>query len=433
MLLQFSFENFRSFRRRTTLNMLATQQRALNDVLIRKGRHRILPSAVLYGANASGKSNVLLAMLTFRAIVASGSVSSSASQAMSSLELFPFVHDNNADPIFFEAEFITGLDHFIYSLAVSVESLKQNGKRCILEEKLQKVFPSGATVLFHRTKNDIEVGSNEKALKILDYGDNPEYLRGLVSSVVQNMDEQTLFLTGGFRSTIRKAVADKVIEYFSNKVLTVTKITDVLFGDVEFAEEDYMPIGEPIVFEEMFDRIIKAADFGPQQIGWRKKKNDKQGVSRLEMVSKYRDSIIPSDLMESVGTIRFLHFSIVLQLFLSEGGLLMIDEMDNAIHPEIMKGIISLYGNPEANKKGAQLIFTSHNPIFMDHDLLRRDQILFAERDPVNYESALRSLGDFGSVNVRNDQSFMRNYFKGRYGSLPYIDLESVLSRGMGD
>ena len=128
-----------------------------------------------------------------------------------------------------------------------------------------------------------------------------------------------------------------------------------------------------------------------------------------------------------------LGFSLLLRHFIAVGGLLMIDEMDQAIHPEIMKGIIALFGNPDVNKNGAQLIFTSHNPIFMDHDLLRRDQILFCERDIDTYVSALHSLGDFGSVSVRNDQSFMRNYFKGRYGRLPYIDLEAILARGMED
>jgi hypothetical protein len=67
----------------------------------------------------------------------------------------------------------------------------------------------------------------------------------------------------------------------------------------------------------------------------------------------------------------------------------------------------------------------------MDRALLRRDQILFTEKDPDTYESSLYSLGDFGSVSVRNDQDFIKNYFKGRYGRLPYIDLESILTNAM--
>jgi AAA15 family ATPase/GTPase len=149
------------------------------------------------------------------------------------------------------------------------------------------------------------------------------------------------------------------------------------------------------------------------------------------MISQYRNENIPSELMESKGTIRLLQFSFLLKTIIKNGTLLIADELDNAIHPEIMKSIISLFNNPEINKNGAQLVFTTHNPIYMDYDLLRRDQILFAEKDPDTYESTLYSLGDFGSVSVRNDQSFMRNYFKGRYGRLPYVDIEAVLSHGM--
>ncbi|MCL2766602.1 MAG: ATP-binding protein, partial [Peptococcaceae bacterium] len=67
------------------------------------------------------------------------------------------------------------------------------------------------------------------------------------------------------------------------------------------------------------------------------------------------------------------------------------------------------------------------------HDLLRRDQIFFTEKDLDTYISTMHSLSDFGSVSVRNDQSFMRNYFKGRYGRLPYIDFETVLALDLED
>jgi len=432
MLLRFSFENFRSFKSKTTLSMLATTQRTLNDVLIRKSKLRILPSAVLYGANASGKSNVILAMQALRSIVESGSVSSYATTVMSNLELFPFVHDENTEPITFSIEFITGEERFIYGLSISVEALKQKGERRIIEEKLEQVFPKETVMLFHRTRDNIIIGSDVHALNILGDKD-AKTLLWLIENVVQNMDEQTLFLTGGFKSTISKAVADKIIDNIVNNILVTMDLSNILLTNTIIVTSRSFPADDIMIHEELFDIIVKAADIGPQQIGWRakEKEQNEQGFSELKMISRYRNSIIPSGLMESTGTVRLLHFALILRQFFREGGLLMIDEMDNAIHPEIMKGIIALFGNPEVNKNGAQLIFTSHNPIFMDHDLLRRDQILFTERDTDTYESTLHSLGDFGSVSVRNDQSFMRNYFKGRYGKLPYVDLEAILAHGM--
>ena len=435
MLLQFSFENFRSFRGKTTLSMLATTQRTLNDVLIRKGKRRILPSAVLYGANASGKSNVILAMMALRAIVENGSISRADNTVMSNLELFPFIHDGNAEPISFEIDFITGRDRFAYFLSISVEPINEIGKRRILEERLELVLSKKAIVLFHRTKDDIDVGRDEGALKVLGYKDVKK-LRLLVDSVVQNMDEETLFLTGGFKSAISKVTADKIINYISKRILTLMGLSERLFINNLHTVKGTITTDDntddnTVIFDELNNIIVQAADFGPQKIGWQAKAKDKQGVSEMVMVSMYRKSIIPSYLMESAGTIKLLNFFFLLRQFFLEGDLLMIDEMDNVIHPEIIKGVIALFGNPEANKNGAQLIFTTHNPIYMDHDLLRRDQILFTEKDQDSYESRLYSLGDFGSVDVRNDQSFMRNYFKGRYGRLPYIDLETILVRGM--
>ncbi|MCL2426313.1 MAG: ATP-binding protein [Oscillospiraceae bacterium] len=432
MLIKFSFENFRTFKNETTLSMLATTQRTLNNVLIRKGKHRILPSAVLYGANASGKTNIVLAMQTMQAIVRTGSLDRASNAAVSSLELFPFIHDNNISPMSFGVEFIKGENQFRYKLSICVESLNQTGKRTVFEEKLELILMREDVLLFHRTTDNIVVGADKKALEILKH-DNPEELLGLVNSIVRNMDNETLFLTGGFKSTICKEIADVVIDFISDKIMPIMHLPDIAYDNKILIPIENLPADHFLPGIELFDAIVKAADFGPQQIGLRINESDtgKHGLHELEMISKYREFFVPSDLMESAGTIRLLHFSLFLKSFFSHGGTLFIDEMDNAIHPEITKSIIALFGNPEFNKNGAQLIFTTHNPIFMDRDLLRRDQIIFVERDADSYISTLHSLAEFGSVNVRNDQSFMRNYFKGRYGKLPYLDLETILSQGL--
>ena len=432
MLLRFSFQNFRSFKSRTTLSMLATTQRTLNDVLIRTGKHRALPCAVLFGANASGKSNIVLAMRAFCEIVRNGSVSRSESQIMFNLELFPFVHDYNKEPISFEVDFILDGDRFIYSLSISVDPLKHSGGRHIVEEKLAQVLPNATVMLFHRDSASIVVGTDKNALSILGFEDT-ETLRKLVNSVVQNMDDKTLFLTGGFKSTIRKAVADKIIGNFSKYTLALFNQSDVFLNAIKIIQIDLDISDKMLIQNDMINIILKAADLGPQEIGWlvKEDRGSKQGAFSLEMFSIYNDNYVPSALMESAGTIRFLYFAFLLRDVLDKGSLLMIDEMDYAIHPELMKAIIALFNNPEANKKGAQLVFTSHNPVFMDHDLLRRDQILFTEKDSDTYESTLHSLADSGSVSVRNDHAYMRNYLKGKYSKLPYIDLEAILTQGM--
>lgn len=435
MLLRFSFENFRTFREKTTLSMLATTQRTLNDVLIRKGKHRILPSAVLYGANASGKSNVILALHTLREIVLNGTVTHQKTPVLLNLDLFPFVHDNNTAPIFFEVEFIENDIQFIYHLSISVESLNPHGNRSVREESLQMVLPKTTAMIFRRTKANVEIGTDKQSLKALGYNNNDDTLRRLIAKLNENMDEVTLFLTGGFKSVISRTLADTAIGYITSKILTVIGSFDtyldhllpVLPSSIDTTTPD-----SPLITNELFDVIMKAADLGPQQIGFLPKENTggSQGFSLYEMVSKYRNIIVPAIFMESTGTITLLKFMLMFRQYITRGGLLLIDELDSSIHPEIVKAIIAMLGNPDVNKSGTQLIFTSHNPIFMDRDLLRRDQILFTERNPDTFTSTLHSLGDFGSVSVRNDQDFIRNYFKGRYGRLPYIDLETIFTSG---
>jgi len=442
MLLRFSFENFRSFKGKTTLALVASSQTTLNDVLIRKGEkdskssYRLLPSAVIYGPNASGKSNVILAMQTLRGIVAQGSIVQSQLWPMANLELFPFVHGaaqrDDLSPISFEVDFITADGHhFLYTLTIEVALLGESTPRTITDEKLIRIRGKTAIELFHRKEDAIEIG--DQAAEILGY--NALEMLQLKTSVTQNMDAETLFLTGGFKSSIRKAVADRVIGYITDEILATTDFSKTL--QTQSVTLEYKTQGEPINPDDDFvqlsllDAFKSAADFGPQQIGF--KSVDMPNKKRAWMMaSVYKNVLIPAYSMESEGTIKLLNFVFALLAGFDGGKLLMIDEMDTAIHPELVKGIVALFGNPEFNKAGAQLVFTTHNPSYLDNKLLRRDQILFTERDPDTYESSLYSLKDFGSVNVRNDQSYMQNYFKGRYGRLPYIDFEALLAHEMG-
>ena len=137
--------------------------------------------------------------------------------------------------------------------------------------------------------------------------------------------------------------------------------------------------------------------------------------------------VIPAELMESRGTLKLIDFAIPFEMLFKSGGVFVIDEFDAAIHPEIIKGIIELFNDQNINTNGAQLIFTTHNPIYLNNKIFRRDQIQFVEKDKDTYESIIYSLADFGSVDVRNDHNYLLNYFKGRYGALPFIDFSRLL------
>lgn len=162
----------------------------------------------------------------------------------------------------------------------------------------------------------------------------------------------------------------------------------------------------------------------------------KQGSFPFSM--KLRKELrFPAELFESYGTIRFVNmFPLVVNALLN-GGTLIVDEFDASIHPMALMNIINIFHNDEINIHHAQLIFNTHNPIFLNSNLYRRDEIKFVERDEETHFSSHYSLSDFGTTGksgVRKNEDYMKNYFVDRYGAIKDIDFtpifEELMSRG---
>ena len=139
---------------------------------------------------------------------------------------------------------------------------------------------------------------------------------------------------------------------------------------------------------------------------------------------------IPAEAFESYGTIRFINeFPLVISVLLN-GGTLVMDEFDASIHPMALMNIISIFHNDEINKNHAQLIFNTHNPIFLDASLFRRDEIKFVERDNTTNCSIHYALSDFKTANgIRKGEDYMKNYFVSRYGAISDIDFSPILEK----
>jgi AAA15 family ATPase/GTPase len=201
-----------------------------------------------------------------------------------------------------------------------------------------------------------------------------------------------------------------------------------------------MPGNTFLAWNRLLEGFVKYADFGPQRIRFESYKSEKSEDDHsvdLQLVSIYKsgnqDVMVPAELMESRGTLKLLDFAIPFEGLFLNGGIFVLDEFDAAIHPELIKGVIALFNDKSVNKSGAQLIFTTHNPIYLSNKIFRRDQIKFVEKDKDTFESVIYSLADFGSGNVRNDQNYLLNYFKGNYGTLPYIDFSKLFKEALGE
>ncbi len=421
MIIEYSFGNYRSFKDRTTFSMKATSQTTFNDTLIRKFNERILPSSIVYGANASGKTNIVSSLETLRNIVLSGTLSSVAN-----LEIYPFLHDDKDDPIYFHIDFTNSGSRFLYILEINVGKLKK-GLRSVCHEVLHIVANKKPIMIFERDLKCVRISKDPKILEMLEADD--VLVKKLEEKLNDNLDNLELFLSRGFKSTISSKIAGIIIDFFKNKLFPVKDFTLQSFN-LEITSDEEM--GKNFsVWNKLLQSFVEGADFGPQQIFFKKKNNNDEHTANMKLYSVYKqgntDTLIPSEWMESRGTLKLIDFAIAFQTLFHRGGILVVDEFDAALHPELVKGIISLFNNQEINSENAQLIFTTHNPIYLSNKIFRRDQIRFVEKDKETYKSTLYSLADFGSTDVRNDENFLINYFKGKYSSLPYIDFAAIL------
>lgn len=427
MLIKYKFQNFRSFKGKTYLSMKAGTQRTLDENLIRKNNLRILPTAVIYGANASGKSNIIMSLALMREIVLQGSLEALAPD-LNNMELYPFAHSSEQKPMLFEAEFTNEDFRFLYSFEVLTKPFDKE-KRQIVSEQLWISNNKALIQLFERSLERVAINQDKKVLSLIQYDE--KLLQEFENKINKNLDSAELFLTHAFKTVISNEIADKVIDFFKNKLIVVSDFT-LKKTNLTFSATD-MPDKNFLVWNKILDGFVKNADFGPQRILFKSQKSEDEHSADMQLVSIYKsqkqDVMVPAELMESRGTLKLLDFAIPFETLFTRGGIFVLDEFDAAIHPELIKGIIALFNDQSINKNGAQLIFTTHNPIYLNNKIFRRDQIKFIEKDKDTFESTIYSLADFGSTDVRNDHNYLLNYFKGKYGTLPYIDFSKLFIR----
>lgn len=432
MLIDYRFSNFRSFKKMSSLSMKASRQTTLNDNLIRSYDLRMIPSAVIYGANASGKSNIIMSLAVMKDIVLAGSLEANLAN-LKNLELYPFAYQDLDRPMTFEIDFIHNDKRLIFGFGIEVSTFKKERRRIISEFLTYMDKSDQKTNIYKRAQGIIEINKEKKALDIIEFDE--ALLEQFEKRINENIDESELFLSRAFKSTISNELADLVLEFFKEKIVVVSDFT-LKKTNLTFSIED-SPKKDFFAWNKILDGFVKNADFGPQGIAFKSNKSEDKESSNMELVSiyKYHDEniVIPAELMESRGTLKLVDFAIPFEKLFKAGGVFILDEFDAAIHPELIKGILALFNDSELNKKGAQLIFTTHNPIYLNNKIFRRDQIKFVEKDTDSYESVIYSLADFGAEEVRNDHNYLINYFKGNYGALPFIDFSTLIKHKVSE
>ena len=433
MLVEFSVENFLSFRERVTLSMVAANgDRSLTDNTIETApgaKFRLLRSVALYGANASGKSNLYHA-IDFMNWFVGKSATTGAGGGKTGVIPFKLDGRNRSKPSTFEVVFILDGVRYVYGFSVDAERV---------HEEWLSSYPHGQQrVLFHRSpsqdtdQSDYYFGPN--------WGGRKKHLteltrpNALMLSVAAQFNHET---------------AQSVVRWFSESIRTVSCFP-VGRAEQHFTSktacDDPRSQAEILWYWQKADPSIK--DFTVKKTPV----EDSQELSSLpEMARKELSTQLPEGAMaldvhttreaidadgnrteesfdfseESDGTQKLFALAGPWRYVLENGCVTVVDELDARLHPALTRWLIQLFHNPKTNPRGAQLIFTTHNAELLDHRsqeqaLLRRDQVWLVEKD-AHGGTALYSLWDFKKP-PRRDENIRLGYLAGRYGAVPFIE-----------
>lgn len=428
MILAFKTSNYKSFKNEITFSMTpAPKQKGLDysiqEVSIAGKKHRALSSSVIYGPNASGKTNLIGAMDTMKEIVLRGHIRNvsedSLNQAANTLELIPFRGQNGIPTRFYIKMIECGL-LIEYSFTIQLGTfLDRAFERYVEAEELR----INDNLVFSR-KDDLFIDVSCVRNKYLNQkiNDNISSAKEIARSSL-NKDE--LFLTNGFKSIFAKELVSLILNWFENKFVVIYR-SDSLRVLREFTDSE----SKRFYVEKTLTEAAKEFGIHSNALGYIASKDNKPTVLSSIIDDGEVKAILPAEMYESYGTVRFVNeFPLIIDALLS-GGTLVMDEFDASIHPMALINIINIFHNDDINIHHAQLIFNTHNPIFLNANLFRRDEIKFVERDEHTHISEHYSLADFktfGEHGVRKGEDYMKNYFVNQYGAIKDVDFSSIL------
>lgn len=418
MIKEFSFGNYRSFKEIQSLNMTASKINELteNNIIVLNEKQSLLKSKAIYGANASGKSNVVKALVSFIKIIKN---SVKDEKALELIENFKLSVDTEHEPSFFQLIFQLNKTQFRYGFEVTDKLIHSEWLFGTPNEREVCYF-----VRENNTIKDISKLHFEEGYKLLSIyndseGENEVFRNNslFLSAVAAMNGKLSKQISNAISSiTVLSGLQDKQLYNISgtnlkneetrNKIIDFLKIADVGINSLEIVE-----ISNEELIKDSSAQLMKKIEQG-NKIGLVISSHDKFN-SEKEKIGEANLQFLSS---QSEGTLKMFEISSFLIQAIERGETLVIDEFDARLHPLISKKIVELF-NSQGNSS-AQLIFVTHDTNLLSADLLRRDQIDFVEKDKYG-ESHLYSLVQFKGI--RNSASFEKDYIKGKYGAVPFL------------
>ena len=420
MLIQFRFKNYKSFRDDTILDFSATKITEHSGRIVSAGNEKLLPVAAIFGANASGKSNVIEAFRYMVAYVINSIFYDSnlddIKTQSNKLEYTPFLFDAaSRDAVSsFEVYFIDNEEHKFRSYNYGF-TLNQDG---VVEEWLNSKARTARKYrrIFYRNGDQLDLsGLSDKSQELIRISWKKEVLIVSLGAILN--------------ITILKSIRDW---FYSTNFAN--------FGDPY--EDMFLSSFIPKDFAEdktVQDKVVAyLSTFDPSIIGFHVEvmKGEAEVRSRAKIDAIHRTvngetASIPLG-EESDGTLKMFALYPVFQSALEKGKVLFVDELNARLHPLLVRNFLIAFLNPEINTNHAQWVFTTHDSWQLSNHMLRRDEIWFTEKDEDGV-STLYSLADFtdeDGMKIRKDESYEKNYLLGKYGAIPTLKHFDVFREG---
>lgn len=422
MLIQFTVGNYRTFKEKATLSLVASNYDKKfrveeNTSSVAKFNLKLLKSAVLYGANASGKSKFFealsfmktMAINSFRVMQVDDPIPNNPFKLEAGYEEKPsyfeiiFYHDNSLVRYGFEVNSKEFLSEWLF--------IRESNKEVRIFEKV------GQEVKFH-----------PKLFKIGNFLGEQELLRNnatILSSSAQSNNPKVASVVNWMKKLkILSSHKEWLFESYSvgllssneqsAKILELLQVADLGISNVSASQMDSKDVLSKL--PDNF-RLSLKEDFESNRIAIPPKiKTIHKKYTTQKIIVDSVEFSMEED--ESDGTYKFFKLSGPILEAIDNGSILVIDELDSQLHPNLACKIAEMFNSNNINSNNSQLIFTTHNTNLLDSGIFRRDQIWFTEKD--KYGSAkLYSLSD---IKVRSNDKFEENYILGKYGAIPYLN-----------
>ena len=398
MIINFSVKNFRSIDEEANLSFEAVDKNENDKYYIyNSGKEKILKTAIIYGSNASGKTNILKALgflVNF--------IRNPLEQKDKLIELEPFLFTNEIKKsTYFELDFLMNNIKYSYILEVSKEK--------VLVEQLYFYNPRKALIF---DRNNYNFGSKIKI--------NKSQKEALKNNTLHNNS----ILSGYLKTNIDIEELENAITWFKKVLPPVFPTTNLVgFVTKQLEKKD--------LNKKLILNILQNADFGIDNFDIEENEPEEKFKKLLKRINEEDSNFKKLEIFfthlkrykleynnESSGTQRYYQLSIILILLLKESLIIPIDELEASLHPDLLKHFLLSF---IVNAKESQLIFTTHSrELLLEKDILRQDIIWFTEKRE-NQSTELYSLSDFDTKTLRKESSIYNIYKSGKLGATPNL------------